>query len=497
MSAVNVINAKTDLAKGVQMVRLGRLFASNDKAAHTINVRVLNDGAVADLTGQTISAYFIRPDNATVTVQGTLSGNVASITLPSSCYANSGHFSLIIKAVSTNTTTAIFWGDGTITRSTTDTIVDPENIIPSLEELLAQIAVMEQGTAAANAAATSANSAASAANTAATSAADASSAIQNITAAASNLSPGSTATATVSTVSGHKHIAFGIPIGHTPNLTIGTVQTLSEESDATATITGTQTAPILNLGIPRGRTGSAENVYASNVPMSTTDTTTIYEKLEDVTDDISTLQSQTVDISHGGTGATTGSNARKNLQTVKTNQTDDSVSVEYTTYTVGEETDERTRLNVQYAPDEDNKVIIHGDDFGVWAHKKENGIWRTVPQSISMGGTGATNAAAARTNLGINQWRLIYTEYTSVDYGAFQTGAYWAQGKGFTFSKEISWQTIIVYAFSQQVGIVANVVPLTNRTGKVQTYNLMSGSVSKGLVRLYILTTDPDVTVSF
>ena len=114
-----------------------------------------------------------------------------------------------------------------------------------------------------------------------------------------------------------------------------------------------------------------------------------------------------------------------------------------------------------------------------------------------MGGTGATNAAAARINLGINQWRLIYTEYTSVDYGAFQTGAYWAQGKGFTFSKNISWQNIIVYAFSQQVGIVANVVPLTNRTGKVQTYNLMSGSVSKGLVRLYILTTDPDVTVSF
>lgn len=282
MSTVNVINAKTDLAKGVQMVRLGRLFAENDKAAHTINVRVLDDGKVADLTGQTVSAYFIRPDNATVTISGTLTDNVASVTLPSSCYANSGHFSIIIKAVSTNVTTAIFWGDGTITRSTTDTIVDPENIIPSLEELLAQIAVMEQETAAANAAATSANSAASAANTAATSAADASSAIQNITAEASNLSPGSTATATVSTVSGHKHIAFGIPIGHTPNLTIGTVQTLSEESDATATITGTQTAPILNLGIPRGRTGSAENVFASNTPMSSTDTTTIAEKIAEM-----------------------------------------------------------------------------------------------------------------------------------------------------------------------------------------------------------------------
>lgn len=204
MSAINVISATVDLAKGIQMVRLGRLFASNDKAAHTINVRVLDDGKIADLTGQTISAYFIRPDNATVTISGTLTDNVASVTLPSSCYANSGHFSIIIKAVSTNVTTAIFWGDGTITRSTTDTIVDPENIIPSLEELLAQIAVMEQGTAAANAAANTANTAAGNADTKAgladTAAATANAAaakIDNMTVSASGLAAGQSPTATI------------------------------------------------------------------------------------------------------------------------------------------------------------------------------------------------------------------------------------------------------------------------------------------------------------
>lgn len=43
--------------------------------------------------------------------------------------------------------------------------------------------------------------------------------------------------------------------GATPNLTIGTVETLEAGSDATASITGTVEDPILNLGIPRGENG--------------------------------------------------------------------------------------------------------------------------------------------------------------------------------------------------------------------------------------------------
>ena len=45
--------------------------------------------------------------------------------------------------------------------------------------------------------------------------------------------------------------------GDTPNLTIGTVTTLSAGSQATATITGTAEDPVLNLGIPRGADGGS------------------------------------------------------------------------------------------------------------------------------------------------------------------------------------------------------------------------------------------------
>jgi hypothetical protein len=46
--------------------------------------------------------------------------------------------------------------------------------------------------------------------------------------------------------------------GDVPQLSIGTIETLPPGSDATATITGTPEKPILNLGIPKGDTGTTK-----------------------------------------------------------------------------------------------------------------------------------------------------------------------------------------------------------------------------------------------
>ena len=48
--------------------------------------------------------------------------------------------------------------------------------------------------------------------------------------------------------------------GVSPDLQIGTVETLPAGSDATASITGTQAEPLLNLGIPKGADGTTINV---------------------------------------------------------------------------------------------------------------------------------------------------------------------------------------------------------------------------------------------
>ena len=241
MSASNIITATVDLARGVQLHRLGRLFASGDKAAHTISVTVLQDGAAADLSGQTVKGYFIRADDATVTFDGTLSGNVASVTLPNSCYAVAGHFQIIVKALSTNVNTAIYYGDGAVTRSSTDIIVDPDHIVPSLEELLAMLDDMEAATEAANDAADAADTAAGSANSAATSAS---------TAAASATTAASAASAAAQQVTD----------AIIPDLSDVTTNTLAAGQNASVVIDtddqGTPHNPKVTFNIPRGADGS-------------------------------------------------------------------------------------------------------------------------------------------------------------------------------------------------------------------------------------------------
>ncbi len=58
--------------------------------------------------------------------------------------------------------------------------------------------------------------------------------------------------------------------GATPNIQIGTVQTLDPGQDATASMSGTPENPLLNLGIPRGENGDSETTVQQ---MQNTDTT--------------------------------------------------------------------------------------------------------------------------------------------------------------------------------------------------------------------------------
>ena len=86
------------------------------------------------------------------------------------------------------------------------------------------------------------------------------------------LPAGSSATATITGTKENPVLNLGIPqgtqgiqgerggkgdTGATPDISIGTVETLNPDESATATITGTAEDPVLNLGIPKGDTGSA------------------------------------------------------------------------------------------------------------------------------------------------------------------------------------------------------------------------------------------------
>lgn len=300
---------KVDVDAEILMTPIRTLYASGDKNAHTFELALYRNKEPLEIDGAGVIGYFIRADGYTVPVNGNASGSVAKVTLAESCYAVIGQFNLIIKVTVGCERKAVFWGNGYVTRSQTDAIIDPSQTIPSLDELLAKIAATEAAAKAANTAATNANSATKAAqaattdanaaakvaNTAATNANGATKAAQtattnanaatkaantaagkidNMTVQASGLEAGAAPTTDLSLVDGHYNLSFAIPkgdkgntgaTGATPKITVKVV-TGEAGTQASVAQSGTAENPVITLTIPRGDTGSIDNL-AENVAL--------------------------------------------------------------------------------------------------------------------------------------------------------------------------------------------------------------------------------------
>ena len=306
---LGVFKRRVDVDAEIQMTPLKSLYASGDKDAHIFELSFYRGAQEMDLSGASAQGYFIRADGYTVPIVGAISGNVVSLTLSEGCYYVVGNFNLIIKVSIGESRKSVFWGNGYVVRSMTDAIVDEENVIPSLDELLAQIAAAESAAKAASTAATdannatkaaqtattNANAATKAANTAATNANNATKAAQtatdnanaatkaantaagkidNMTVQASGLEAGAAPTADLSLVDGHYNLSFAIPkgdkgntgaTGATPDIMVKVV-TGEAGTQASVAQSGTAENPVITLTIPRGDTGSIDNL-AENVAL--------------------------------------------------------------------------------------------------------------------------------------------------------------------------------------------------------------------------------------
>lgn len=272
---LGVFKRRIDVDAETKMTPLKSLYASGDKNAHTFELSLYRGAQEMDLSGASARGYFIRADGYTVPITGAISGNVVTLTLSERCYYVVGNFNLIIKVFIGESRKSVFWGNGYVVRSMTDAIVDEENVIPSLDELLAQIAAAESAAKAANTAATNANNATKAASTATTNANTATKAantaagkIDNMTVQVSGLEAGATPTANLELVDGHYNLSFSIPkgdkgntgaTGATPEITVKVV-TGEPGTAASVKQTGTAEAPVIELTIPRGDTGSLGNL---------------------------------------------------------------------------------------------------------------------------------------------------------------------------------------------------------------------------------------------
>ena len=145
------INRTTSLDGAILPEYMPGLLYMNENQAHKFVITCTRGGSAVTLTGG-ITGRFMRADGQTILLSGSISSGKANLTLPQSCYITPGRFTMAIFNVTGNAVTTIYALTGNVARTQTDTLVDPGNTIPSIDNLLAEIDAMRQATAAAIAA---------------------------------------------------------------------------------------------------------------------------------------------------------------------------------------------------------------------------------------------------------------------------------------------------------------------------------------------------------
>ena len=120
--------------------------------ADRFGIRTFRDGVPQDLTGASCQAVFMAPNGSKIalTSYGTVSGNVAYVTLPPACYDYEGQFCLAIQLVGGGVTGTMRIVDGMVVNTGASGTVAPTSSVPTYQEIIAQYDAMVAATAAAN-----------------------------------------------------------------------------------------------------------------------------------------------------------------------------------------------------------------------------------------------------------------------------------------------------------------------------------------------------------
>lgn len=146
-----------DMDKPLIRQACGMLLAEGDTNGDCIYFTMMRNGHELSVSDATATAYFIRQDGNTVLFSGVCASNQVRVTLPQSCYNKEGCFSLAVKVVQDGVTATIAVLDGYIKRTNTDSMIDPEETIPSVDAIIAKIEELERVTEEAKEAANAVN----------------------------------------------------------------------------------------------------------------------------------------------------------------------------------------------------------------------------------------------------------------------------------------------------------------------------------------------------
>ena len=122
-----------DILAGIAVTAMPSLFAQGDKLAHMLRIQVKADGQAVALAGWAVTANMIRQDQTTVTITGKAVGNAAEVTLEADLlHGQSGGFTLSVALSKDEQLITIFCGRGDVTRTRTDSLVDPGRVVTRL-----------------------------------------------------------------------------------------------------------------------------------------------------------------------------------------------------------------------------------------------------------------------------------------------------------------------------------------------------------------------------
>lgn len=133
-----IIGKRTNLDAPIKVESLNGVTFTSESEAHQFVVRCEQRGQELTLAG-TISAKFIRADGNTIQLVGSIVDGAAVVTLAQDCYNVQGRFQLSIFNTVGDTTLCVYSCVGTVQRAQSGNLIDGGGIIPSVEDLIADI----------------------------------------------------------------------------------------------------------------------------------------------------------------------------------------------------------------------------------------------------------------------------------------------------------------------------------------------------------------------
>ena len=159
---------KIDVKNGLVKQPMSGSLMRGDKKANRIIAELVDGDKTVSLDGVTVTGKFFRGgDGIEIPLDGTASGNEATVLLDEHCYAVDGYFEASVKMKTGGATRTILTITGQVVSDGEGGILDIENVVPSVADIVAQYQRMQEVTEQTEAATQSANTATVKANTAA------------------------------------------------------------------------------------------------------------------------------------------------------------------------------------------------------------------------------------------------------------------------------------------------------------------------------------------